>query len=132
LGILFADIWDNPYFDGAASIIIGLILATVASVLAYETRGLLIGESADPRIVANVRHLVEQDPTVEEVHQPLTIHLGPRNILLNLDVQFRSTLSADEVASTIDRLEKAIRHQHPMIRHIFLEAKSISAGGVSR
>ncbi|MGR6036354.1 MAG: cation diffusion facilitator family transporter [Candidatus Nitrosoglobus sp.] len=127
LGIFFAEILDNPHFDGAASIIIGLILATVASMLAYETRGLLIGESADPHIVASIHNLVEQDPAVERVRQPLTIHLGPRNILLTLNVQFHSTLSADEVAATINRLEKAIRRQHPIVRQIFLEAESISA-----
>src|SRR5699024_10683680 len=75
-GIFFSDLWDNPYFDGAASIIIGVILAAVASLLAYETRGLLIGESADPRIVASIRRLVEQDPAVERARQPLTMHLG--------------------------------------------------------
>lgn len=128
LGIFLADLLDNPYFDGVASILIGLILAAVASVLAYETRGLLIGEGADPHIVASIRRLVKQDSAVERVRRPLTMHFGPQDVFVGLDVQFRSTLSADEVETTVERLEKAIRRRYPMVKHIFLEAKSISNG----
>ncbi len=127
LGIFFADLLDNPYFDGVASILIGLILATVASVLAYETRGLLIGEGAAPHIVAGIRRLVKQDSAVEKVCWPLTMHFGPQDVFVGLDVQFYSALSANEVEATVDRLEKTIRRHYPMVKRIFLEAKSISS-----
>ena len=125
LGIWLGHRYDNPVFDGAASIVIGLILACVAVFLAYESRGLLIGESADPDVVRGIRALAEAEPGVERAGMPLTMHLGPDQILLNLDVQFRSDLSAAEVVHTVDRIEQAIRDAHPQVRRIFIEAEAL-------
>jgi cation diffusion facilitator family transporter len=125
LGIFLGQLLDAPFLDGLASVLIGLILAAVAAVLAYECRGLLLGESADPKTVDSIRALVEADPAVEHVRRPLTMHFGPEQVLLNLDVQFRRGLSAAEVEAAVDRLETAIRARHPEIKHIFLEADAI-------
>ncbi|WP_166831329.1 cation diffusion facilitator family transporter [Thalassoroseus pseudoceratinae] len=132
LGIYFGHLFEMPVLDGVASIIIGLILMGVALLLIRETRGLLIGESADPTTVANVRQIATNDPAVQRVRKPLTLHFGPETILLALDVHFHDELSADDVETAIDRLEEAIRAQHPQIKHIFLEADSISAGAERR
>ncbi|HEY9599776.1 MAG TPA: cation transporter, partial [Cyanophyceae cyanobacterium] len=56
----------------------------------------------------------------------LTMHLGPREILLNLEIQFHRTISAEEVAFAVERLEKAICQKHPDIKNIFIEAKSLT------
>lgn len=132
VGIFVGHWLGNPYFDGAASIVIGLILTSVASVLIYETRGLLIGESAKPEVIASIRELAQADKAVDKIRRPLTIHFGPDQVLLALDVQFRDELTSDEVEQAVDRLEEAIRTRHPEIRHIFLEADSISAGAERR
>lgn len=124
-GIFLAHRFNNPAMDGYASIVIGLILAVVAIFLAYETRRLLLGESADVETVRNIRRLVESDSAVERAEQPMTMHFGPKEILLNLGVQFRSGLSAAEVASAVDRLEKQIRKNHSDISRIFIETDSI-------
>jgi cation diffusion facilitator family transporter len=127
VGIAFGHLLGTPYLDAAASVIIGLLLAAVAAVLAHETRGLLTGESADPRVVASIRALAEADPAVERVRRPLTMHLGPEQVLLALDVQFRPGLTAPDVEAAVDRLEAAIRARHPKVRHIYLEAEAITA-----
>jgi cation diffusion facilitator family transporter len=132
VGIFLGHLLDNPYLDGAASILIGVVLALVAGLLASESRGLLIGESADPEIVASIRALAETDPAVERVRRPLTMHFGPDQILLNLDVQFRIGLSAAEMESAVDRLEEAIRRKHPQVKRIFLEAEAITRPARSR
>jgi cation diffusion facilitator family transporter len=135
LGILLGQLLGIPSLDGLASILIGLILAAVAVVLAYESRGLLLGESADPKTVASIRALAEADSAVERVRHPLTMHFGPEQVLLNLDVQFRRGLSAPELEPAVDRLEAAIRARHPQIKHIFLEGDAIRArpgGGAAR
>ena len=62
LGVYLAHNFNNPYFDGAASIGIGIILAAVAVFLAYETKGLLVGEGADPEMLGDIRRLAESDP----------------------------------------------------------------------
>jgi cation diffusion facilitator family transporter len=128
LGVYFGHQFDNPYLDGTASILIGLILAAVAVLLAYESKGLLVGESADTQAVAGIRALAEADPAVERVMPPLTMHMGAHDVLLNLQIQFRQGLSAAEVEAAVKRLEIAIRRQHPDIQRIFIEAGSLSAG----
>jgi cation diffusion facilitator family transporter len=125
LGVFFGHRLRNPYVDGAASIVIGLILATVACFLAFESRDLLIGESADPDAVQRIRQLAEADPDVVRVARPLTMHFGPDQVLLNLDIEFRPNLSAAEVTAAVDRLEASIRKERPNIRRIFIEAESL-------
>lgn len=126
LGIFFGHLWHNPYLDGTASIVIGIILAVVAILLAYESRGLLVGEGADPETVNHIRSLAMADPAVEAVFRVLTLHFGPHEVLLNLEIQFHRNLSAEAVAQAIDRLEASIRNHHPNIGNIFVEAESIT------
>lgn len=128
LGIYFGHLWDMPRLDATASILIGLILAGVAMILIYETRGLLIGESADPEIIQDVRQMALNDSGVDRVGPPLTLHFGPEHVLLNLDIQFHDHLSADDIEAAVDRLETQIREKYPEIKHIFLEAEAISFG----
>lgn len=125
LGIFLGHWFNNPALDGIASISIGLILAAVAIFLAYESKGLLLGESMEKATVRNIRQLAQDDPAVVEVKRPLTMHFGPHEVLLNLDIQFQKGLSGAELASAVDRLEKRIREAHPSIKRIFLEAESI-------
>jgi cation diffusion facilitator family transporter len=125
LGVLLGHRLQNPYLDGAASIIIGLILTAVAGFLAYESRDLLVGESADAEVVQSIRTLAEADPAVVGVARPLTMHFGPDQVLLNLDIEFRPHLSASEVTAAVDRLEAKIRSEWPSIRRIFIEAESL-------
>ncbi len=127
LGVYLGHRYEAPYMDGVASIIIGLILAVVALFLTYESRGLLIGESADRKIINHVHELVEADSAVERAARPLTMHLGPHDILLNLDIQFRPELSTVDLMTAIDRLEKQIRQDQPDIKRIFIEAEALKA-----
>jgi cation diffusion facilitator family transporter len=126
LGIFLAHRFQNPYFDGAASIVIGLILATVAFFIGYESKGLLVGEGADPEILRSIKGLAEADPAVKTVERPLTMHFGPHTVLLTLNVQFHDDLSERDRESVLERLEKAIRSKHKTIKHVFIEAISMS------
>jgi len=125
LGVLLGHRLRNPYLDGAASIVIGLILTAVAGFLAYESRDLLVGESADEDVVQSIRKLAEADPAVVGVSRPLTMHFGPDQVLLNLDIEFRPNLSARDVTAAVDRLETNIRKERPSIKRIFIEAESL-------
>jgi len=127
LGIFLGHQLNNPSLDGVASIIIGVILGVVAGFLAYESKGLLIGESVDAETLASIRAIATADSSVEEVKKSLTMHFGPQDVLLALDIRFKKHLTAAEIAAAIDRLEKKIRDQHPEIKHIFIEAKSLAS-----
>jgi cation diffusion facilitator family transporter len=124
LGVFFGSRFDNPYLDGTASIVIGVLLAVVAVLLAFETKGLLIGEAVDPHTLQSIRTLAEDDPSVARVVKPLTMHLGPDDVLLALELVFESGSAADSAAA-IDRIDRRIRAKHPQIRHIFIEAQSL-------
>jgi len=100
--------------------------------MAVETKALLLGESADPRILSEVQRIAQRDPSVIRVEQPLTMHLGPREVLLNMAVQFRSDLRGDAVIESVDRLESSIRSKFPQIHKIFIEASSLSGPGHSQ
>ena len=132
-GVALSQRFRDPRFDAAASLVIGAILAGVAVFLALDTRRLLIGEAARPEVVRDIRRIVAEDPATERVAQPLTMHLGPEGILVNLDVQFRRGLSAAELERAVDRLEARIRRAHPEVERIFLEARALvgSAAPVS-
>jgi cation diffusion facilitator family transporter len=126
LGVYFGHALDNPYIDGAASIVIGLILCVTSFMLAYETKGLLIGESADPAVLQKITALTLSDVAVEYVKPPLTMHIGANNILLALGISFRKDLTAEQVAEAIDRIEGSIRRAYPDVQRIYIEAKSIA------
>jgi divalent metal cation (Fe/Co/Zn/Cd) transporter len=126
LGIFLAHRFQNPYFDGAASIVIGLILATVAFLIGYESKGLLVGEGADPEILRSIKGLAEADPAVKTVERPLTMHFGPHTVLLTLNVRFHDDLSERDRESALERLENVIRSKHKTIKHVFIEAISMS------
>jgi cation diffusion facilitator family transporter len=125
IGVHLAHAFDAPVIDGIASIIIGLILCAVASVLVWESKGLLLGERADPALERSVRRLAAEDDAVKGVARLLTMQLGPHSVLLTLDLNFRRDLSAEGVEQAIDRLEAAIRDAHKEVSHIFVEAESL-------
>lgn len=126
IGIFLGQVLENPYLDGVASIVIGVILALVACFLAYETKGLLIGEGVDPEKLQSIREIAGADEAVAEVKKSLTLHFGPSEVLLTLDVGFKEGLSAEAVSQSINRMERAIRERHPEIKYIFVEAKSLT------
>ena len=127
IGVFLAHRLQNPYFDAGASIVIGAILATVAVVLAYESKGLLVGEGVDPDMLRDIRRMSESDPGVISVKRAMTMHFGPDTILLAMDIRFRPDISAAEVERSVDRVEKRIRDRHPEVKHIFVEADSLAS-----
>ena len=125
-GILLGDRLHDPRFDGAASVAIGLLLSAVAFFLAYQSRGLLIGESADRATLASIREILAAEPAVERVIDLLTMHFGPHEVLLTLEIQFGRGLSAEDVEATVERLEERISARHPDVKRIYIEAQSIA------
>lgn len=126
LGIFLGHLLEMPVLDGVASVVIGLILAAVAVVLARESGGLLVGEAAEPEVVDGAGRIALEDPAVERVVRILTMHIGPAQVVLTLDLRFRRELSAGEVAEAVKRIEEAVRAEYPVVRYIFVEVESIT------
>ncbi len=112
---------DGAYWDGLASMTIGVVLAIVAFVLARSARGLLLGEAATTKSVERIRRAIIEHPNVVEVVELLTMHLAPKQILLNAHVNFRDDLATDDIEKTIREVEAAIRAAEPKVHMVFLE-----------
>jgi cation diffusion facilitator family transporter len=126
LGIFFGRLLNNPFADGLASVLIGLLLGMISVFLARESKGLLIGEGVDDKTLKQIRKLVEADPDVEHVHHLLTMHFGPNEVLLTLEVKFRDELSATGVREAVARLHRTVRREHPEINRIFFGSESLA------
>ena len=130
-GVYLSHRLDMPVIDGAASVVVGVLLGCVAILLIRQSRGLLIGEGVQPETARAIQALALQDPRVKKAASPLSMYLGPEEILLTLDVEFERDSTADEIVRAIARIETDIRLQYPKITRIYIEARSISGAAQS-
>ncbi len=121
----------QTWADGAASILIGLLLVAVAAFLANETRSLLAGEAATPRTVAQVRALIEADPRVTAIPEVLSMHLGPREILFALTLHLSDRLTRRQMEAALAELTAKVEGVDARITRVFLRPAQPSAAAVS-
>lgn len=121
LGVFLGHQLNNPYFDGIASIVIGLILTGISVLLATESRSLLMGESADAGILSAVKELAEADAVITKVSRSLSMYLAPEEIILLLDVSFNENSSGKEITAAVTRIKEKIHSEYPSIKQIFVE-----------
>ena len=124
LGIWTSARFETPIPDGIASIAIGAILMTTATLLARATLRLVVGQRANPELERAIREFVAQDDTVERVGRILTVHFGPETIVAQIEILFAPTVSAETAARTIDRIERALKREHPALKQISIEAEA--------
>ena len=120
IGLMLSQLTGNPFYDGAASVVIGIILAVTAFVLAFESKGLLIGEAADPVLVKSLRDLACSQPGVVGVGHVLTVHSSPDQITVMMNVDFRDDMLAGEVERIVCHVEEEARERWPAVRRLFV------------
>ena len=125
IGVFLGHYLNNPYFDGGASIAIGLLLMLVAIVLVSKTKRLIVGLGVDEPTMTNLVAIVEAQPGVVGSRPPLTMYLGPTDVVLALDVDFADELTALQVEESIEVMQTTIKAAHPEFQHIFIEAKAL-------
>ena len=123
IGVAISDFYQLPIFDGIASLLISVILALTASFLAFECKGLLIGEGAHPETITSIRAIIDDDDHIENINQMLTIHFGPQDILLNLSLDFIDGLPSEKVETAVTKMQARIQAKHPEVSRIFIEAQ---------
>jgi cation diffusion facilitator family transporter len=124
IGVAAVDFFDLQWADGAASIAIGVILAGTATFLAYETKGLLIGEAAGKRVLLGIRRILSSAPAVNRVNELRTMHLAPNDVLLAVSIDFHDHLKVSVVEDEISRIEREIKSRFPEIKRLFIEVQS--------
>jgi cation diffusion facilitator family transporter len=124
LATILTQVTGNLYFDGIASILIGFILAGTALWLAFETKSLLIGESANIHVVNGIKKITRTYDKIEHVNEVLTIHMGPEFILVNISVEFRDEATATEIEDTVSQLDAEIKNEYENVKRIFIEGEA--------
>jgi cation diffusion facilitator family transporter len=120
VGLFLAQVTGNPFYDGAASVVIGVILGVTAFVLAYESKGLLIGEAADPELVRGLRKLACGKPGIVGVGHVITVHSSPDQITAMMNVDFRDTITAGDVERIVREVEHEAHKKWPQVRRLFI------------
>jgi cation diffusion facilitator family transporter len=120
VGLLLSQLTGNPFYDGAASVVIGIILGVTAMVLAYESKGLLIGESADPEVVRGLRQLASGKKGIVGVGHVITIHSAPDQITAMVNVDFLDSITAGDVERIVHEIEVEAHKRWPTVRRLFV------------
>jgi cation diffusion facilitator family transporter len=121
-GLMLTILTGTALWDGVASILIGGLLGLVAVLLASETKELLVGEAATRADRSAIRGAVLSVGDVETVGRLLTMHLGPEEVLVNVEVGLQDGLTGEEVTAAVGRIESAIRGVVPEAGDIFVES----------
>jgi cation diffusion facilitator family transporter len=124
VGVLLVDKAGILIFDGIASIIIGLILGGTAIWLAYETKGLLIGESANEKVENGIRDIILKFDSINNINEVLTMNMGPDFILVNISIDFRDEISAGDLENIIAEIDMQTKKNFPSVKRVFVEAES--------
>lgn len=120
VGVFASQFYGDPRIDGIASILIGVLLGVVAALLAREAKGLLIGEGADPEIVAKVRAIIDRRPDITAVNHVRSIHTAPESIFLAISADFRDTLTMGEAELLVEEIETELKAAEPKLSSIYI------------
>jgi cation diffusion facilitator family transporter len=124
IGIALSHRLNMPELDGVASLLIGVLLAGVATLLTWESRGLLIGEGVRPETARAIRSIALEQPKVRDVGRVLSMYVGPDDALVTMDLDFDEATTAAEAAHAITNVERQVRGRFPMIKRLFIESGS--------
>ncbi|AXQ21082.1 cation transporter [Acinetobacter wuhouensis] len=124
VGIFCAHQFNLPVLDGVASVLIGVVLAISALLLARETKGLLMGETADPKLRHNVLQVAQEDQAVYSANGVLTEQMGAHQVIASLSLEFKDGLTSDEIETCVNRIEAKIKSIHPEIVALFVKPQT--------
>jgi cation diffusion facilitator family transporter len=120
-GLYLGETLGLTWLDGASSVLIGVLLCAVSVIMVSESKGLLVGEGVGKGTLGVLRRVAADDPAVESVGRLTTMYLGPDEVLLAIEIRFRSGQSAVDIREAVARLKAAIRARYPVIRRIFFD-----------
>ena len=132
VGTVLHQLTRNKLWDGLASLVIAGLLAYVAFVLGRDTKELLIGESADPKVRLSAYDVLVSSEQVVAVKELLTMQLGPAAILVAARVEFDGDLLARELEQVCTELADEMRRRTPDISQVFLDPSRLEPGDVER
>jgi cation diffusion facilitator family transporter len=121
-GIGLHQLTGNPVFDAIASFAIGALLSYVAYALGRDNMGLLIGESAEPRVREAMREQLEGYPEIDQVLELYTIKIGTRELLVAVRLDLAENLDSNQVEEVSTRIDRDLHDRFPDVAQVFLDA----------
>jgi cation diffusion facilitator family transporter len=121
LGIYFGNLLGVPWLDGAASIVIGILLCLVAAIMVNESRALIVGEGVSKGTLDGIRAIIDADPGIESVQRLRTLYFGPEDVMLIMEMKMRDDKEVGEVREVTTRVKKAIKEKYPKIRRVYFD-----------
>ena len=119
-GLAISLITGNPFWDGLASVLIGIVLGVLAVLLLYEAKGLLIGESADPRVVEAIARCAAAHKGIVAVHEVLTLHSSPEMVTVIISADFDDSISARAVETIVADIERQVSLSFPIVARVYV------------
>ena len=120
-GVSMTLITHNGMWDAIGTTMIGVLLVTIAVVLAVETKSLLLGEAATEADEEAIAAALTADGLVDRIIHMRTLHLGPDELLVAAKIAINPSVTAAQLADEIDAAEARIRDAVPIARVIYLE-----------
>jgi len=124
LGVASAQLLQMPVFDGVASLGIAALLATAAFLLARETKGLLIGESAHPELAQAILDVANGDHDLRNANGVTTMQMGPNQVVATLSAEFEDDRATPQIEACITRIETAVKQQFPELTALFVKPQA--------
>ena len=124
VGTVLAAHVDMPLADGISSILIGLLLACTSTLLARESKSLLIGEKADSALIKSILDIANAACGSSRANGVLTIQMAPDQIMAAMSFEFDDTLTAPEIEEMIADIERRIHAAHPEVTSLFIKPQN--------
>ncbi|MHB8206211.1 cation diffusion facilitator family transporter [Mucilaginibacter sp.] len=121
LGVFLGRLLHNPYYDGIASMLIGVVLIVISAFLVRESKSLLMGEPPGRRILKKVIAMVQADEAVVKVKKHFSTYMSPEDVLLQLNTVFKQGLTTKQITDAIERITKNIQTEFPRMKQVFIE-----------
>jgi len=120
IGLMLSQLTGNPFYDGATSVVIGIILGLTAFLLAVESKALLIGEAAEPEIVEGLRAAAAGRAGIVGIGRILTVHSAPDQITALMSVDFEDSITAGEAERIVCEIEAEVALRWPIVKRLFI------------
>jgi cation diffusion facilitator family transporter len=114
--------WERG--DGAASVLIGVLLGVTSIFLIAQNRDLIIGEGVEDEISRSIREIATREGGFEAIRAARTMYFGPNNVLVTMDALFDPERKAGELMKAMDQIQRAIREKHPAVKYIYIDPES--------
>jgi cation diffusion facilitator family transporter len=128
IGLMLSQLTGNPFYDGAASVVIGIILGFTAFLLAVESKALLIGEAAEPEIVEGLRAAAAGRTGIVGIGRILAVHSAPDQIIALMSVDFDDAITAGEAERITCEIEAEVAQRWPIVRTLYIRPEHGAEG----